>query len=103
MTGIANSPVCVEGLPASITMSLAIVANSLARKKVLCKSLMTVETLGACDTLLSDKTGSTYLRCALEMKICLLTTLLQFSADPEQDDSRQRRHTRRPVFGASSS
>ncbi|KAG7529951.1 hypothetical protein FFLO_05307 [Filobasidium floriforme] len=47
-----------EGLPASITMSLAIVANSLARKKVLCKSLMTVETLGACDTLLSDKTGT---------------------------------------------
>jgi hypothetical protein len=47
-----------EGLPASITMSLAIVANSLAKKKVLCKSLMTVETLGACDTLLSDKTGS---------------------------------------------
>jgi hypothetical protein len=39
-------------------MSLAIVANSLAKKKVLCKSLMTVETLGACDTLLSDKTGS---------------------------------------------
>jgi sodium/potassium-transporting ATPase subunit alpha len=76
MTGIANSPVCVEGLPASITMSLAIVANSLARKKVLCKSLMTVETLGACDTLLSDKTGSMYLAFVHQVENRSLTTLL---------------------------
>jgi sodium/potassium-transporting ATPase subunit alpha len=54
--------VCVafipEGLPASITISLAVVANKLGKNKVLCKSLMTVETLGAVNVLCSDKTGT---------------------------------------------
>lgn len=47
-----------EGLPASVTISLSVVANALAKNKVLCKSLMTVETLGSCSMVLSDKTGS---------------------------------------------
>jgi sodium/potassium-transporting ATPase subunit alpha len=54
--------VCVafipEGLPASVTISLAVIANTLAKAKVLCKSLMTVETLGAVNVLCSDKTGT---------------------------------------------
>jgi len=54
--------VCVafipEGLPASITISLAVVANKLGADKVLCKSLMTVETLGSVSILCSDKTGT---------------------------------------------
>ena len=54
--------VCVafipEGLPAAVTISLAVVANTLARNKVLCKSLMTVETLGSVNVLCSDKTGT---------------------------------------------
>ena len=47
-----------EGLPASVTISLSVVANALAKNKVLCKSLMTVETLGSFSMVLSDKTGS---------------------------------------------
>lgn len=47
-----------EGLPFAITLSLAVVAGVLSKAKVLCKSLMTVETLGAVNVLCSDKTGT---------------------------------------------
>jgi sodium/potassium-transporting ATPase subunit alpha len=54
--------VCVafipEGLPSSVTISLSVVASRLAKNKILCKTLMTVETLGAVDVLCSDKTGT---------------------------------------------
>jgi sodium/potassium-transporting ATPase subunit alpha len=56
------SIVCVafipEGLPACVTISLSVVASALARKKILCKSLVTVETLGSTNVICSDKTGS---------------------------------------------
>ncbi|BEI88802.1 uncharacterized protein CcaverHIS019_0201640 [Cutaneotrichosporon cavernicola] len=59
--------VCVafipEGLPVSITISLKVVANALARRKVLCKTLMTVETLGSVSVLCSDKTGTLTSNC----------------------------------------
>ncbi|EUC60331.1 sodium/potassium-transporting ATPase subunit alpha [Rhizoctonia solani AG-3 Rhs1AP] len=47
-----------EGLPVAITMSLAKVAHTLSQKKVLCKSLSIVETLGSVNVLCSDKTGT---------------------------------------------
>lgn len=47
-----------EGLPVSVTLSLTIIAKALAGAKVLCKSLTTVETLGAVNVLCSDKTGT---------------------------------------------
>lgn len=47
-----------EGLPVAITASLTIVANSMRKHNVLCKSLRTVETLGSVSVLLSDKTGT---------------------------------------------
>lgn len=54
--------VCVafipEGLPACVTISLSVVASALARKKILCKSLVTVETLGSTNVICSDKTGT---------------------------------------------
>lgn len=54
--------VCVafipEGLPVSVTISLKVIANTLSRNKILCKTLMTVETLGSVSVLCSDKTGT---------------------------------------------
>ncbi|KAH8115708.1 sodium-potassium ATPase [Phellopilus nigrolimitatus] len=47
-----------EGLPISVTMSLAKVAHTLSNRKVLCKSLSIVETLGSVNVICSDKTGT---------------------------------------------
>ncbi|OJJ42424.1 hypothetical protein ASPZODRAFT_20541 [Penicilliopsis zonata CBS 506.65] len=53
--GIAFIP---EGLPIALTMSLTIVANIMKKNKILCKTLATVETLGAVSVICSDKTGT---------------------------------------------
>jgi len=47
-----------EGLPATITIALAIGVQRLARKKAIIKQLSSVETLGATTVILSDKTGT---------------------------------------------
>jgi sodium/potassium-transporting ATPase subunit alpha len=47
-----------EGLPVSVTLSLTVIAKAMGKSKVLCKSLATVETLGAVNVLCSDKTGT---------------------------------------------
>lgn len=44
-----------EGLPVCITLSLAKIASSLSKEKILCKSLSTVETLGSINCLCTDK------------------------------------------------
>jgi sodium/potassium-transporting ATPase subunit alpha len=53
--GIAFVP---EGLPIALTMSLTVVAKIMKRNNVLCRSLKTVETLGAVNIIFSDKTGT---------------------------------------------
>ncbi|KAK3366369.1 hypothetical protein B0H63DRAFT_536275 [Podospora didyma] len=47
-----------ESLPVALTASLTISANMMRKNKVLCKSLKTVETLGAVSVICSDKTGT---------------------------------------------
>jgi sodium/potassium-transporting ATPase subunit alpha len=47
-----------EGLPIAVTASLTITANVMKKNKILCKSLKTVETLGAVSVICSDKTGT---------------------------------------------
>ncbi|VEU23296.1 DEKNAAC104422 [Brettanomyces naardenensis] len=47
-----------EGLPISLTATLTITAGIMKKNNILCKSLKTVETLGAVSVLLSDKTGT---------------------------------------------
>ncbi|GAA95544.1 uncharacterized protein L969DRAFT_92675 [Mixia osmundae IAM 14324] len=47
-----------EGLPICVSSSLTIIANKLKEHKILAKGLSTVETLGAVNVVLSDKTGT---------------------------------------------
>ncbi|KAL5340687.1 hypothetical protein BJX70DRAFT_396662 [Aspergillus crustosus] len=52
-----NVPTLI-GLPIAISMGLTIAAGIMKKNKILCKSLATVETLGAVSVICSDKTGT---------------------------------------------
>ena len=47
-----------EGLPLALTMALTIGSNKMAKKKVVAKRLNSVESLGSCTVIASDKTGT---------------------------------------------
>ena len=47
-----------EGLPLALTMALTIASNHMAKEKVIAKTLHSVESLGSCTVIASDKTGT---------------------------------------------
>ena len=47
-----------EGLPLALTMALTIASNKMAKKNVVVKKLNSVESLGSCTVIASDKTGT---------------------------------------------
>ena len=51
-------PSIPEGLPATVTLSLAIAGQRLAQQGVLVKQLSLIETLGQISTMCTDKSGT---------------------------------------------
>ena len=47
-----------EGLPVSLTIALAVATNRMAKRNVIVKKLTSVESLGSCTVIASDKTGT---------------------------------------------
>lgn len=47
-----------EGLPLALTMALTIASNNMAKEKVVAKKLHSIESLGSCTVIASDKTGT---------------------------------------------
>ena len=62
-----------EGLPLALTMALTIASNKMAKKNVVVKKLNSVESLGSCTVIMSDKTGTLTVNEQTAKKIILPT------------------------------
>lgn len=60
-----------EGLPVALTLALSVGSNRMAKKNVLVKKLNSVESLGSCTVIASDKTGTLTLNEQTAKKIWL--------------------------------
>lgn len=62
---VANVP---EGLLTTVTVSLTLTATRMRKRKVMVKNLETVETLGSCSCICSDKTGTRKIQTSQNFK-----------------------------------
>jgi len=62
-----------EGLPLALTMALTIASNRMSKKNVIVKNLNSVEALGSCTVIASDKTGTLTVNEQTARKIVLKT------------------------------
>ena len=60
-----------EGLPLALTMALTITSNQMVKKKVIVKKLNYVESLGSCNVIATDKTGTLTVNEQTAKIICL--------------------------------
>lgn len=64
-----------EGLPLALTMALIIASNKMTKKNVIVRKLNSVETLGSCTIIASDKTGTLTVNEQTAKKILLPNNL----------------------------
>ncbi len=76
-----------EGLPVALTVALAVAVRRMARRNVVVRRLVAIETLGACTRLATDKTGTLTVNqltaTALAVPGCDLWTVTGSSSEPE--------------------
>ena len=64
-----------EGLPLALTMALTIASNKMSKKGVIAKKLYSIESLGSCTVIASDKTGTLTVNEQTAKKIVLPNSL----------------------------